>query len=107
MLKKILAVVVVLVLAFVGFVASRPSTYKVERTLTVNAPAEVVFAQVADFHKWDAWSPWAKIDPNMKTSFDGAPGAIGSSYAWEGNKEVGTGKMTIAGVKPSAAIDIK
>ena len=107
MLKKILLVVVVLVLAFVGFVASRPSAYKVERAHTVNAPAEVAFAQVADFHKWEAWSPFAKLDPSMKTTFDGAAGAVGSSYAWEGNDKVGAGKMTIVEVAPSASVKIK
>jgi hypothetical protein len=107
MLKKILAVVAVLVIALVVFVGSRPSAYKVERTHIVNAPAEVVFAQVADFQKWGAWSPWAKLDPNMKTTFEGTAGAVDSSYAWEGHDKVGTGKMTILEATPSTSLKIK
>lgn len=106
-MKKIIAVVIVLILAVVGLVASRPSAYKVERTHTVNAPAEVVFAQVSDFQKWAAWSPWAKLDPNMKVTHEGAAGAVGSTYAWEGNDQVGTGKMTLVEATPSTGIKIK
>ena len=107
MFKKIVAILVVLVLAVAGFIASRPSAYRVERNRTVNAPAEVAFAQVADFHKWEGWSPWAKLDPSMKLTIEGEPGQVGSSYAWEGNEKVGAGKMTIVEVTPSSAVKIK
>lgn len=70
MIKKILLglviVVVVLVVVFLCIVALQPAHYRVERSATINAPATVVFAQVNDFHKWEAWSPWAKLDPAMK-----------------------------------------
>ncbi|MGK2922577.1 MAG: SRPBCC family protein [Methyloceanibacter sp.] len=71
MLKKILLVLVALVLVFVVVVALQPSEFHVERSVTVDAPASKVFGEVNDFHKWEAWSPWAKLDPNAKVNFEG------------------------------------
>ena len=107
MLKKILFVVTAALVAFVGFVFTRPDTYEVSRSALVAAPAAVAYAQVADFHKWEAWSPWGKLDPAMKTTFEGTPGEVGSSYAWTGNKDVGSGKMTLTEVKPGELVRIK
>jgi hypothetical protein len=73
MLKKIMLVLVALVLVFVVVVALQPSEFHVERTATVDAPASKVFSQVNDFHKWEAWSPWAKLDPKAKVAFEGPP----------------------------------
>jgi Polyketide cyclase / dehydrase and lipid transport len=103
----ILAVVLLVVLGLAGFVATRPDTYKVERSRTLDAPPEVAFGQVVDFHKWDAWSPWAKLDPNMKTTHEGEAGAVGSSYLWQGNDKVGRGKMTLVEVNPPGILKIK
>ncbi|MCZ7595705.1 MAG: hypothetical protein M5U16_13015 [Hyphomicrobium sp.] len=75
MLKKILAVIVVLIAAFAGYVAMQPDELLIQRQATIAAPADQVFAQVNDLHKWDAWSPWAKIDPNVKVGFEGRPRA--------------------------------
>ena len=94
-MKKILLVLVVLVLGFVAFVASRPATYHVERSATVAAPPEVVFARITDLHAWQAWSPWEKLDPAMKHTFSGPDRGTGASYAWAGNDKVGEGRMTI------------
>ena len=110
-MKKILVwivvIVVVLVIAFVCIVALQPTHYHVERSATVNAPAPVVFAQVNDFHKWEAWSPWAKLDPSMKQNFEGAPAGNGAIYSWAGNSQVGEGRMTITDSHPSDLIKIK
>src|SRR4029453_17104902 len=99
MIKKILLlgiVVIVLIIAiFSVVVAMQPSHYRVERSANINAPAVVVFNQVNDFHKWDAWSPWAKLDPNMKTTHEGPAAGTGAVYSWVGNSYVGEGKMTI------------
>jgi hypothetical protein len=97
------AVIVVLLLVIV----TRPSTYHVERSTTIAAPADVVFAQVSDFRKWETWSPWAKLDPQMKTTYEGTQGAVGAGYAWNGNDDVGSGRMTITAVKPNERVDIK
>ncbi len=110
MLKKIiLGVLAVVVIAIAGLVVAimmQPDTYRVVRTASINAPSEKVFAQVNDFRKWDAWSPWAKIDPAMKVTYGGPPFGVGSTYHWVGNDEVGEGKMTIKESHPSNHLKI-
>jgi Polyketide cyclase / dehydrase and lipid transport len=110
MLKKIiLGVLAVVVLAVAGLVVAimmQPDTYRVVRTASINAPSEKVFAQVNDFRRWDAWSPWAKIDPAMKATYGGPPSGVGSTYQWVGNDEVGEGKMTIKESHPSSHLKI-
>lgn len=111
MLKKILlgivVMVVVLIAVFLVMVMLQPAHYQVERSTTINAPAPVVFGLVNDFHKWDSWSPWAKLDRNMKVSYDGAPSGTGAMYSWSGNSQVGEGKMTILESHPSDLVKIK
>jgi hypothetical protein len=107
MLKKILIALAVIVVVFVAIVALQPSEFRVARSMTIAAPAQVVFAQVNDFHNWTAWSPWAKLDPAMKQTYEGAPAGIGAVYTWAGNKEVGEGRMTIIESRPSDLIRIK
>jgi hypothetical protein len=111
MIKKILLgaiVVLVLVVAICCVVvAMQPAHYHVERSATLNVPALAAFNLVNDFHKRDAWSPWAKLDPNMKTSYEGAPAGNGAVYSWTGNSDVGEGRMTITDSKPGEMIKIK
>jgi len=106
MLKKILAVLVVLVAAFAVYVALQPNDFRVERTATIAAPAPDVFAQVNDLHKWDAWSPWAKLDPNAKVGFEGPPAGKGAVFTWSGNDEIGEGRMTVVESRPNELVDI-
>src|SRR5262245_38310569 len=107
MFKKILIGLAALIVIFVVVVALQPSHYHVERKATIAAPPATVFAQVNDFHKWDAWSPWAKLDPAMKTTFEGPPSGKGAVYAWTGNDKVGEGRMTLTESRPSELINIK
>ena len=107
MLKKILIGAAVVIAAFLAFVATRPAEYTVARELLVPAPAAVAYAQVADFRQWKGWSPWEKLDPQMKTTFEGTPGTVGSVYAWTGNKDVGTGKMTLLEAKSGELVRIE
>ncbi|MDX6499795.1 MAG: hypothetical protein QOG23_3055 [Blastocatellia bacterium] len=107
MIKKILLGLVVIVVILLVVIALQSSTYHVERTATINAPASVVFAQVNDFHKWNAWSPWAKLDPSMKQTFEGAPAGNGALYTWAGNNQVGEGRMLITESHPSDLVKIK
>ncbi|HTD66261.1 MAG TPA: SRPBCC family protein [Candidatus Limnocylindria bacterium] len=107
MLKKILIVLAVIVVVFVIVVATRPAEFRVTRTGTIAAPAPAVFAQVNDFHKWEPWNPWGKIDPAMKQSYEGPAAGKGAIYTWVGNKEVGEGRMTITESRPSDLILIK
>ena len=99
----LLAAVVVLLVV----IALQPSTFRVERSATIDAPSSAVFAQVNDFHKWEAWNPWAKIDPAMKQTYEGAPTGPGAVYSWAGNSEVGVGRMTIVDSRPSDLIRVK
>ena len=111
MIKKILlygiVAIVLIITIFCVVVAMQPAHYTVERSTTINAPAPVVFAQVNDFHKWEAWSPWEKIDPNIKKGFSGAAAGNGAVYSWAGNNDVGEGRMTITDSRPSDLIKIK
>ena len=106
MLKKILIAFVVLVAGFAGVVAMQPSEFKVERTATIDAPAADVFAQVNDLHKWDAWSPWAKLDPDAKVGFEGPPEGQGSVFTWSGSDQIGEGRMTVAESRPNEQIKL-
>ena len=104
MLKKILLVLAVIVVVFLIIVATRPAEYRVTRSASMTAPPPVAFAQVNDFHKWEAWNPWGKIDPAMKITYEGASAGKGAIYTWVGNSEVGEGRMTITESRPSDLI---
>lgn len=71
------------------------------------ATPAAVFDQVNDFHKWDAWSPWAKMDPNAKTSYEGPTSGVGAKFGWSGNSDVGEGSMTIVESKPNDLVRIR
>ena len=107
MFKNIVIVVVVLIAGLLGYAATRPDTFSVQRTTTVHAPADKVFALVNDFHRWGEWSPWEKLDPEMKRTFGGAAAGPGSVYEWTGNSKVGAGRMEILTAAPAAKVDIK
>jgi len=107
MLKKIGIALVVIVVAILGFAATRPDTFRVQRSATVKAPPEKIFPLIDDFRRWTAWSPWEKVDPAMKRSYDGAPSGKGAAYAWDGNGDVGAGRMEIVESTPSSRIAIK
>jgi len=107
MWKKILLVVAALIAVLLATIASRPGSYQVERSASAAAPPEVVYAQVSDFGRWAQWSPWAKLDPNMKTTLTGTPASVGHGYAWAGNDKVGEGRMTITEAAPGSRVGIK
>jgi hypothetical protein len=107
LLKILIGVAAVVVLAVAVLVVMQPSEFRIQRSATIAAPAPVVFAQVNDFHNWEAWSPWAKLDPSATNSFEGAPAGTGASFAWAGNSKVGEGRMTIVESRPSELVWIK
>jgi hypothetical protein len=100
MLVKILIALVVVLVLFVVMVALRPSEFRVTRSAAIAAPPDAVFAQVNDLHNWEAWSPWAKLDPAAKTKYEGPPAGIGAKFGWSGNNKIGAGQMTITESKP-------
>lgn len=107
MLRKILIALAVIVVLFVIIVALQPSEFRIVRSATISAPPPAVFAQVNDFHKWEAWSPWAKLDPTAKATFEGPSAGTGAIFRWAGNNEVGEGSMMITESRPSDLIRIK
>ena len=107
MLNIILIAAAVIVVLFVIFVAMRPSDFRITRTARISAPAGVVFANVNDLHKWEAWSPWAKMDPNAKSTFSGPDAGPGATMAWSGNNKIGEGRMTIADSRTNDVIRLK
>jgi uncharacterized protein YndB with AHSA1/START domain len=107
MLPYILIAVAVVIVLLIVIVAMQPAEFRLVRSTTISAPPAVVFAQVNDFHEWDAWSPWAKLDPAMKTTYEGPPAGAGASYHWLGNNKVGEGRMTIVESRPSDLVRIK
>ena len=103
MLPILLALAFIAIL-FLVVLAGQPDEFAVTRTIRIAAPPEKIFPHVNDLHRWEAWSPWAKLDPNAKSSFSGADAGAGAAMAWEGNKKVGTGRMTITESQPSGLI---
>lgn len=101
MLKKIAIVVLVLVAALLGFAAIQPDSFRVQRSASIKAPPEKILPLIADFKSWSAWSPWEKLDPAMKRTYDGPASGKGAVYQWAGNREVGAGRMEIVEAVPS------
>jgi len=98
---KILILIVLAALALVLIYAARkPNTFRMFRTTKITAPPEIIYAVLCDFHKWSAWSPFEKLDPAMKRTFEGADSGKGAVYAWDGNKKAGAGRMEITDVDP-------
>jgi hypothetical protein len=88
-------------------IATRPANFRLERVAVINAPAERIFPLINDFHQWTLWSPWEKLDPNVKRTYSGSPSGVGAVYEWTGNKKVGEGRMTITESRPSDWLGIK
>jgi uncharacterized protein YndB with AHSA1/START domain len=109
--KSILGYLFLALVAIVGVlcvvIATRPEDFNVTRSATFNASPAAVFEQVNDLHKWDAWSPWIKLDPNAKSTFEGPTSGKGSKMSWDGNSDIGAGSMTIVESQPNEVVRIK
>lgn len=103
MLYIVVALVAIALLAIV----KQPDEFRVTRSATMNASAAAVFEQVNDLYKWNAWSPWAKLDPAAKNSFEGPPSGTGAIMRWAGNHKVGEGSMTITDSRPSEFVKFR
>ena len=95
MLEIVLGLIAAVVIIFLGVVAMQPAEFRVTRSGTIPASPAAVFPHVNELRKWEAWSPWARLDPGAKSTFEGPAAGVGSSMAWAGNKNVGEGRMTI------------
>lgn len=107
MILKILIGLAVVIGLLAAFVATRPAEFSVARSATFAAPAPAVFAQVNELKKWEAWSPWAKKDPNAKNTYAGPAAGKGASMSWAGNNDVGEGRMTIMESRPDELVRFK
>lgn len=95
MIKAIFSGLALIVLALLIYAATKPDTFRIERSAHIEAPAEKIFPLIADFHQWEKWSPWEKADPRLKRSYSGNESGFGAIYRWDGNKDVGQGQMEI------------
>ncbi|MGA7117316.1 MAG: SRPBCC family protein [Hyphomicrobium sp.] len=107
MLRTILLVLAAALAALLVWVGMKPATYRVERSAVINAAPAEVYGHVYDLAKWEAWSPWAKLDPNSKVTFEGPTSGPGAIIRWAGNEKVGRGAMAITEAKPAEAITIR
>lgn len=107
MLKKILIGLGVLIAVFLIVVAFQPSTFRVERSITIAAPAAAVFPHLNDLRKAQVWSSWKKFDPAAKYTFEGAPEGQGAIGTWEGNNDIGAGRQTIVESKPNELVRLR
>ena len=105
--RIVLLVLGIAVVAVLALAATRPNSYHVTRTATIAAAPAAVFAQVNDLRRWEAWSPWEKLDPAMKRTFTGPESGKDASYAWAGSDKVGEGRMTITESDPDSRIGIR
>jgi len=110
MLELITIVVIVLAIAILivlGVASTKPATFSIRRSAVMHAPAETIFPLINDFHQWAKWSPWENKDPAMKRTYGGAESGKGAVYAWDGNKNVGSGRMEILAASSPSKITIK
>jgi len=107
MIKKILVGLLVVIVIFLIVVALRPADFRVERSLTIAAPAQTLFEQVNDHHKFAVWNPFLKLDPNVKNTFSGPDSGVGAVCAWDGNKDIVSGSSTTTESKPGELVRMR
>ncbi len=104
MLKIFVFVLLLVIAAILIYAATKPNTFRIQRSSNIKAPPEKIFALINDFHQWEGWSPWEKVDPEIKRTYSGAASGKGAAYEWNGNKDVGRGRMEIIESSPSSVI---
>ncbi len=107
MIKRIALIVVAALIAVLAYVALQPPSFRLEREASIQAPPETIFALISDFHRWSVWSPWEETDPNLKRTYSGPDSGQGAVYAWEGNEEMGEGRMEIIEATSPSRVVIK
>lgn len=107
MIKSIAIVLALLIAAILIYAATKPDSFRLERSTHIKAPPEKIFVLIDDFKQWEAWSPWEKIDPALKRTYSGAASGVGAIYEWNGNKDIGQGRMEIIESTPPAKVSLK
>ena len=103
----IIAIIAILIAAVLIYAATRPDDFRIERSTSIKAPPERIFPLISSFHQWETWSPWEKVDPEIKRTYSGAESGRGAVYAWQGNKNIGEGRMEIIESTPNSRLVIK
>jgi len=106
-IKKILIGITAALVIFLGYVSTREGKFNYVRSGMINAPAEKIFPYISDFSKGGEWSPYEKVDPNMKKEISGTPGQVGHKMIFEGNSDAGSGNLEILKVVPNELVEIK
>lgn len=107
MIRTLALVLLAAVVAALFSAATRPDTFRIERTTTIDAPPEKIFPLIDDLHRWVAWSPYEGRDPAMARTHGGAPAGRGAVYAWSGNRQIGQGRMEITESAPPSRVVIR
>jgi hypothetical protein len=107
MIESLAIIIVALIVALLLYAATRPDTFRVERSLSIKVPAEKIFPLINDFREWEPWSPWEKADPALKRSYSGAASGEGAVYEWSGNKNIGQGRLEIVESLPPSKVKLK
>ncbi len=95
----IVLAIAVAILAMLVYASTKPDSFHVERSIHIAAAPDAIFPLINDLHRWDAWTPYNK-DPAMKKTYSGSAAGAGARYAWEGNKQVGQGEISIRETQP-------
>jgi hypothetical protein len=107
MLIPIAIIVAVALAVLLAYAATRPNTFRIQRSATINIDAERIFGFINDFQRWPLWSPFEKLDPAMKKSYSGPPTGPGAACAWDGNSKAGSGRMEIMSIVPASKAVVK
>jgi len=107
MFTTVAVILVVVVVAILAYAAMQPNSFRIERSTSIKAAPDKVYALIEDFHRWNLWSPWEKLDPALSRSFSGNDHGVGAVYAWEGNRKVGKGRMEIKEASPPRRLVIQ
>jgi len=107
MVKVLATIVVVLIVAVLVFAATRPDTFRVQRSVRINAPPQEIFGLINDLHRFNTWNPFTQKDPHVKGVYSGPSDGTGAAYAFSGNKHVGEGSVEIAASSPSSKVAMK
>ena len=100
MLNLTLMIALLAIITLLIYASTRPNTFSMQRSTTIKAPADKIFGIINDHQNWAAWSPWYKLDPQMKTSMSTPSSGVGATYTWEGNAKAGAGRVTIVETVP-------
>ena len=107
MLKTIGLMLAAAIILLLAYAATRPDSFSVQRSVTINAAPDKLLPLLTDFHRWPEWSPWEKLDPTMKRTHSGAANGVGAIYEWDGNDKVGAGRMEVTGIQAPSKVSIK